>query len=104
MAESLLDIQPAVDGRIEWLDSRTLTFSPSRPFELDSRLQADSQPRHFDRRRRGIEKRTVVADESPRPAGGVPDDGRRSKRVWAMGLNGEPAQRLTPEERESHLV
>ena len=42
MAEALLDIQPAVDGQIEWLDSRSLTFSPSRPFELaaDYRLSS----------------------------------------------------------------
>jgi hypothetical protein len=97
MAEALLDIQPAVDGRIEWLDSRSLTFSPSRPLELDANYKLSLRPGILTED--GVElKREYSWQMKVRdPLMAYLKTGNGESAVWAIGLNGEPAQRLTPE-------
>jgi Tol biopolymer transport system component len=97
MAEALLDIQPAVDGRIEWLDSRSLTFSPSRPFELaaDHRLSLRPGILSDDGAELKREQSWQMKVRDPLVAYQQTSEGESA--VWAIGLNGEPAQRLTPE-------
>jgi Tol biopolymer transport system component len=97
MAEALLDIQPAVAGRIEWLDSRSLTFSPSQPFELAADYKLTLRPGILTddgaELKRKYSWRMKVRD--PLVAYRKIGDGKNA--VWAMDLNGKPVRRLTPE-------
>jgi hypothetical protein len=97
MAEALLDVQPAVDGRIEWLDSRSLTFSPSRPFELGADYKLSLRPGILTDNGAELKREQSWQMKVREPLVAYLKTGEDQSEVWAMGLNGEPAQRLTPE-------
>lgn len=40
VVEKLFSIQPAIDGKFKWVDSRTLQFTPAQPFKLDTAYKA----------------------------------------------------------------
>ena len=98
MAESLLDIQPAVDGRIEWLDSRTLTFSPSRPFELDTDYKLTLSPGILTEDGVALKREQSWQMKVRDPLVAYLLTGEGQSGVWTTDLNGNPTQRLTPEE------
>lgn len=96
MAEALLDIQPAVEGRIEWLDSRALTFFPSRPFELNTGYRLRLRPGILSEDGAELKRERSWQMKVREPLIAYLKTGEGKSAVWAMGLNGEPAQRLTP--------
>jgi Tol biopolymer transport system component len=98
MAESLFSIQPVVDGRLEWLDSRTLQFSPSRPFELDTDYRLNLSPGILTKDGAALKKEQSWQMRVRNPLIVYLVTGEGQSGVWAMDLNGNPAQRLTPEE------
>ncbi len=97
MAEALLDIQPAVDGRIEWLDSRSLTFSPSRPFELATDYRLSLRPGILTDDGAELKREHSWQMKVRDPLVAFLQTGDGESAVWAIGLDGEPARRLTPE-------
>jgi Tol biopolymer transport system component len=98
MAESLFSIQPAVDGRLDWLDSRTLTFSPSRPFELDTDYKLTLSPGILTEDGAALKREQSWQMKVRDPLVAYLQTGEGQSGVWATDLNGSPAQRLTPEE------
>jgi len=98
MAEALFEIQPAVDGQLKWLDSRTLTFSPSHPFELDTNYKLTLRPGILSEDGVALKREYLwqMKVRDPLVAYLLTGDGQSA--VWATGLNGEPAQELTPED------
>ncbi|MCA2001697.1 MAG: hypothetical protein LDL51_07525 [Chloroflexi bacterium] len=97
MAEALLDIQPAVDGRIERLDSRSLTFSPSRPFALGVEYKLSLRSGVLTEGGAKLKRERSWRMKVREPLIAYLQTGGGESAVWAIGLNGEPAQRLTPE-------
>ncbi len=97
MAEALFDIQPAVDGQIEWLDSRTLTFSPIHPFELAADYRLSLRPGILTEDGAELKREQSWQMKVREPLVAYLLTGEDQSAVWAIGLNGEPAQRLTPE-------
>ena len=97
MAEALLDIQPAVEGQIEWLDFRSLAFSPSRPFELDVEYKLSLRPGVLTEDGAELKRKRSWRMKVREPLIAYLKTGEGESAVWTMDLNGEPAQRLTPE-------
>jgi Tol biopolymer transport system component len=98
MAEALLDIQPALDGRLEWLDSRTLTFSPSHPFELDTDYKLNFRSGILTEDGAELKRKRSWQMKVREPLVAYLQTGEDERAVWAIGLNGGSAQRLTPED------
>jgi Tol biopolymer transport system component len=98
IAESLFSIQPAVDGRLDWLDSRTLTFSPSRPFELDTDYKLTLSPGILTEDGAALKRKQSWQMKVRDPLVAYLLTGEGQSGVWATDLNDNPAQRLTPEE------
>jgi hypothetical protein len=88
MAEALLDIQPAVDGRIEWLDSRSLTFSPSRPFELGDDYKLSLRPGILSDDGAELKREQSWQMKVREPLVAYLKTGEGESAVWAIGLNG----------------
>jgi WD40 repeat protein len=97
MAESLFSIQPAVDGRLNWTDSRTLTFSPSRPFELDTDYKLTLNPGLLTEDGAALKREQSWQIKVRDPLVAYLVTGEDQSGVWAMDLNASPAQRLTPD-------
>lgn len=98
LAESLFSIQPAVDGQLNWLDSRTLQFVPARPFELDTdyRLTLTSGDLSTDGRTLKNDQNWEMRVRDPLIVYLLTKDNQSS--LWTMDLNNNPAQRISPED------
>jgi len=97
MAESLFSIQPAVDGRIEWLDSRTMQFTPSRPFELGADYRLNLSPGILTEDGGALKKGQSWAVRVRDPLVVYLLTAENQSGLWTMDLSQKPAQRLTPE-------
>jgi len=97
MAESLFSIQPAVDGQIEWLDSRTMQFAPSRPFELDSDYKLILRPGILTADGGALKKEQSWTVRVRDPLIVYLLTAENQSGLWTRDLNQNPAQRLTPE-------
>jgi len=98
MAESLFSIQPAVDGKIEWLDSRTMQFAPSRPFELSANYRLNLRPGILTKDGGALKKEQSWAVRVRDPLVVYLQTAEDQSGLWTMDLNQNAAQRLTPEE------
>ena len=98
LAESLFSIQPAVDGQLNWLDSRTLQFVPARPFELgtDYKLTLTSGDLSTDGRTLKNDQNWEMRVRDPLIVYLLTKDNQSS--LWTMDLNNNPAQRISPED------
>lgn len=98
LAESLFSIQPAVDGQLNWLDSRTLQFVPARPFELDTdyKLTLTSGDLSTDGRTLKNDQSWKMRVRDPLIVYLLTKDNQSS--LWTMDLNNNPAQRISPED------
>jgi WD40 repeat protein len=97
LVESLFSIQPAMDGRIEWLDSHTMQFSPSQPFEpgVDYKLNLSSGILTISGGALKNEQSWNVRTRNPLIVYLLTTENQSS--LWMMDLNKNPAQRLTPD-------
>jgi len=97
MAESFLSIQPPMDGRIEWLDPRTMQFSPSRPFEpgVDYRVSLSPGILTADGKMLKNEQSWEVRVRNPLIVYLLTAENQSG--LWTMDLDQNPAQRLTPD-------
>jgi len=98
LAESLFSIQPAVDGQLNWLDSRTLQFVPAGPFELDTdyKLTLTSGDLSIDGLTLKNDQNWEMRVRDPLIVYLLTKDNQSS--LWTMDLNNNPAQRISPED------
>jgi len=98
LASSVVSMDPIVDGNLEWVDSRTMQFVPIKPFELDTVYKLTLSPNVLSAAGRELKK--MLAWEfhvrDPLVVYMFTDDNQSS--LWAIDLNKNPAQRITPED------
>lgn len=97
LTEALLSIQPALDGRFEWLDSRSMQFVPAAPFELDTVYKLTLLPGRVSATGRELKKQQAWEFSVRAPWVAYLASGENQSSIWAMDLNGNPPRRLTDE-------
>jgi Tol biopolymer transport system component len=97
LTESLIQIQPEIDGRITWRDSRTAQFASDQPFELDTVYKLTLHPGLVTESGRAIkrERSWEFSVRAPLVAYLLTSDNQSS--IWAIDLNSEDPKRLTDE-------
>ncbi len=98
LAESLFSIQPAVDGQLNWLDSRTLQFVPAGPFELDTDYKLTLTSGDLSAKGRALknDQNWEMRVRDPLIVYLLTKDNQSS--LWTMDLNNNPAQRISPKD------
>jgi WD40 repeat protein len=97
LTEPLISIQPEMDGRLEWLDSRTVQFASDRPFELDTVYKLTLRPGLVTESGRAVksERSWEFSVREPLVAYLLTSDNQSS--IWTIDLHGETRKRLTDE-------
>ncbi len=97
LASAVVSMDPIVDGYLEWVDSRTMQFVPIKPFELDTVYKLTLSPGILAATGRELKQMQTweFTVRDPQVVYLLTDDNQSS--LWAMDLNKNPAQRITPE-------
>jgi Tol biopolymer transport system component len=97
MAETLFSIQPALDGKIKWLDSRTLQFVPASPFQPDTDYKLILRAGSLTAKGRAVKSDQVWQARVRNPLIVYLNVADKKSILWTMDLLGNPVQQLTPE-------
>jgi Tol biopolymer transport system component len=97
LSKSLFSIQPALNGRFEWTDARTLQFIPVEPFQPDTDYKLTLRSGNLTAKGRALKSDLSWKLHVRNPLIVYLLTGESQSGLWAMDLNNNPAQRLTPE-------
>ncbi|MBI5297879.1 MAG: PD40 domain-containing protein [Chloroflexi bacterium] len=97
LTAALWTLQPQVDGLIDWPNPRTLRFTPSRPFSLDTDYELTLRPGAVTPGGREIERAQTWTVRVREPLAVVLRSVNGDSGLWAVDLDGNTSHRLTSE-------
>lgn len=97
LTEKLWNLQPQVDGRIDWPSPRTLRFTPSRPLQPDTDYQLTLRPGDVTPTGRQLKRSSTWTFRVRAPLITVLRSADGVSAIWAVNLDGSDSHRLTSE-------
>lgn len=98
LAEALISIQPPVDGNFNWLDSRTLQFVPTRPFEPGADYKLGARPGNLSTRGSVLKKEQSWDFRVRDPMVVYLLSGNEQSTLWKLNLSDNSTERISPED------
>jgi WD40 repeat protein len=98
LAVSLFSIQPTISGRLELKDSHTLQFVPAQPFQPDTDYKLTLRSGDLTTNGHALKSDQSWALRVREPLVAYLLTAENQSSLWAMDLNNNPAQRITPED------
>lgn len=96
MAERLLDFQPKIDGiSITWIDSQTLQFASSQPFELGTSYKLTLRPGILSQNNHKLKKEIVWNFEVRESSVAYLNTKNEQSSIWILDLHNNETRQIT---------